>query len=98
MLAAIVIWILAPRLAPDQRLKQRFIARIAKWTLGFAAVGLLLLLCRWQIVPFFSKRIWVVLWGASIIGGIVYAWRYWRYVYPERLVAWQEAERKRRYL
>ena len=47
---AIVAWLLAPRLAPDNRLHQRLIVRLATWVLGFSAVGLLLLLFRWQIV------------------------------------------------
>ena len=98
LVVSVAVWILAPRLAAEERPKQRMIARIAKWSLGFAVVGLLLLLFRWQLVPFLSKRLWFVLWGAGAIAGIAYAANYWRTVYPERRVAWQEAERKRRYL
>lgn len=95
---AIVAWLLAPRLAPDNRLHQRLIARLAKWVLGFSAVGLLLLLFRWQIVPFFSKRLWLFLWFAAIFGGVGYVVHYWRRVYPERRAAWEDSERVRRYL
>ena len=95
---SVAVWILAPRLAPDERPKQRIIATMARWSLGFAAAGLLLLLFRWQIVPFLSKRLWFIMWGASIIAGIAYAVNYWKTVYPLRRVAWREAERKRRYL
>jgi hypothetical protein len=98
MVVAIAVWILAPRLAPEQRLLQRLIARVAKWTLAFAVIGLLLLLCRWQVVPFFSKRLWFAIWGASIVGAAIYLGYYWRRVYPLRVAAWEEAERRRRYM
>lgn len=95
---AIAAWLLAPRLAPENRLHQRLIVRLAKWVLGFSAVGLLLLLFRWQVVPFFSKRLWLFLWFAALFGGIGYAVHYWRRVYPERRAAWEDSERVRRYL
>jgi hypothetical protein len=95
---AIVAWLLASRLAPENRLHQRRIARLAKWTLALAAIGLLLLLFRWQIVPFFSKRLWLILWFASVFGGIGYIVYYWRAIYPERRAAWEDSERRRRYL
>jgi hypothetical protein len=94
----IVAWIVAPRLAPENRVVQRFIVRVAKWTIGLAALGLLLLLFRWQIVPFFSKRLWLDLWVIAVVAGIGYAIYWWRKVYPLRMVAWEDAERKRRYL
>ena len=95
---AIVAWLLAPRLAPENRLHQRLIVRLTKWVLGFSAVGLLLLLFRWQVVPFFSKRLWLFLWFAALFGGIGYVVHYWRRVYPEQRAAWEDSERVRRYL
>ena len=95
---AIVAWLLAPRLASENRLHQRLIVRLAKWVLGFSAVGLLLLLFRWQIVPFFSKRLWLFLWFAALFGGLGYVAYYWRRVYPGRRAAWEDSERVRRYL
>jgi hypothetical protein len=95
---AIVAWLLAPRLAPEHRLHQRLIARLGKWVLGFCAVGLLLLLFRWQMVPFFSKRLWLFLWFVGAFGGASYVVYYWRRLYPSRLAAWQDSERVRRYL
>ena len=96
--AAIVAWLLAPRLASGNRLHQRLIVRLAKWVLGFSAVGLLLLLFRWQIVPFFSKRLWLFLWFVAAFGGVGYVVHYWRRVYPEQRAAWEDSERVRRYL
>jgi hypothetical protein len=77
---------------------QRLIARAAKWTLGLASTGLLLLLFRWQLVPFLSKRLWLYLWCLAIIGVIAYAVQYWRRSYPRDLADWEDAERRRRYL
>jgi hypothetical protein len=95
---AIVAWILAPWLAPENRLHRRLIVRLATWVLGFSAVGLLLLLFRWQVVPFFSKRIWLFLWFVAAFGGVGYVVQYWRRVYPVRRAAWEDSERVRRYL
>jgi uncharacterized membrane protein len=95
---AIVAWLLGPRLAPENRLHQRLIVRLAKWVLGSSAVGLLLLLFRWQIVPFFSKRLWLFLWFAAVCGGLSYVVYYWRRIYPGQRAAWEDSERVRRYL
>lgn len=95
---AIVVWLLAHRLAPANSLHRRLIARIARWTLALAAIGLFLLLFRWQIVPFLSKRLWLFLWFAAVVGGISYGVYYWRRIYPLRRAAWEDSERRRRYL
>jgi hypothetical protein len=94
----IAVWILAPRLAPEVRPTARAIERFAKWTVALAAVGLLLLLFRWQIVPFFSKRLWMFLWMAAVVGGAAYVVYYARRVHPERILAWEDSHRRRRYL
>jgi hypothetical protein len=94
----IAAWILAPRLGLENRIVQRFVVRIAKWTVGLSAAGLLLLLFRWQIVPFFSKRLWLFVWVATVVGMAGYAGYWWRKVYPQRMMAWEESERIRRYL
>ncbi|MFN8634413.1 MAG: hypothetical protein U0893_11205 [Chloroflexota bacterium] len=95
---AAAAWILAPRLAPTNRIVQRLIVRLAKWVLALAAVGLLLLLLRWQLVPFFSKRLWLILWGVAVVALPVYAYYYWRTRYPRLMAAWLDAERRRRYM
>jgi len=98
MVLAVALWILAPRLAHEKRPLQRLLVRVAKWSLGFATAGLLLLLFRWQVVPFFSKRFWLIVWGGSIVGAAAYLVYYCRRVYPQRVTAWEESERRRRYL
>jgi hypothetical protein len=95
---AVMAWVLAPRLAPGHRLHQRLIARAAKWALALAAIGLLLLLLRWQLVPFFSKRLWMILWFAAVVASLAYAVSFRRRRYPELLAEWEASERRRRYL
>lgn len=96
--ASAAVWILAPRLANGHRFRRRLIARLAVVALVLAAVGLLLLLFRWQLVPFFSKRLWFYLWGVAVIATTAYAVYYRRCLYPKRLAAWEDRERRRRYL
>ena len=96
--ASVTVWLLAPRIAPDNRVFRRLVIRVAKWTLAMSALGLFLLLFRWQVVPFFSKRLWTVLWVLGALGGVAYLTYYWRRVYPLRVAAWADNERRRRYL
>jgi hypothetical protein len=96
--AGIVLWLLAPRIAPTHSLHRRMLVRAARWSVGLSTVGLFLLLFRWQMTPFLSKRLWLFVWIASIIGALVYAVRYRRTTYPLDLADWNDNERRRRYL
>ena len=98
LVAGIALWILAPRLTGEHYLNQRLIARLAKWIVGLAIVGLFLLLFRWQIVPFLSKRLWLILWFATLFGVAGYAGYFWKRLYPARLTAWAESERRKKYI
>jgi hypothetical protein len=95
---SVVVWILGPRIAPENRFHQRLILWLARWSFALSAIGLALLLFRWQMVPFLSKRLWLFLWFATVAGLIGYLVYYWRRVYPVRLAAWEDSERRRRYL
>jgi len=98
MVVAAFAWIAAPRLFADHRFRQRQVTRLAVTIFAFAAIGLLLLLFRWQAVPFFSKRLWLYLWWLAAICTVAYIAYYLKRVYPARLAAWHDAERRRRYL
>jgi hypothetical protein len=103
MLAAALVaggfaWIAAPRMFPEHRLRQRLVTRLAITVFVFAAAGLLLLLFRFYAVPFFSKRLWLYIWWAAAIGTAAYAVYFTRRIYPGRLAAWEDAERRRRYM
>jgi hypothetical protein len=97
-IAGVTFWLLAPNLAPRNSLHRRLIARAAKWTVGLATTGLFLLLFRWQLTPFLSKRLWLFLWILSVIGAVAYGERYRRTGYGADLAAWNDNERRRRYL
>ncbi|MGE3269149.1 MAG: hypothetical protein AB7P40_10400 [Chloroflexota bacterium] len=96
-IAGVTIWLLAPRLAPGHSLHRRLIVTAARWTVGLAVVGLLLLLFRWQLVPFLSKRLWLILWFVGIAALAGWAERYRRRTYPQRLAEWEATARRRRY-
>jgi len=98
LIAGAFAWIAAPRMFATHRFRQRLVTRLAITLFTFAAVGLLLLLFRWQAVPFLGKRIWVYLWWFAAIGTAIYVAYYLRKVYPGRLAAWEDAERRRRYM
>jgi hypothetical protein len=88
----------APRYFANHRFRQRQVTRLAVIVLFFAAVGLLLLLFRWEQVSFLSKRLWLYLWWLAAFGTAIYIYFYLKKVYPVRLAAWLDAERRRRYL
>jgi hypothetical protein len=98
LLVGAFAWIAAPRLFADHRLRQRVVTRLAIALFTFAAVGLLLLLFRWQGVPLLSWRIWLVVWWLAALGTAIYVWYYLKRIYPRRLTAWLDAERRRRYM
>ena len=98
LLVAAFAWIAAPRLFADHRFRQRQVTRLAVIVFSFAAAGLLILLFRWGQVPFLSKRLWLYIWWLAAIGTAVCIWYYLRRIYPRRLAAWLDAERRRRYL
>jgi hypothetical protein len=98
LVAGAFMWIAAPRLYADNRFRQRLVTRLAITVFVFSIVGLLLLLFRWQAVPFFSKRLWLYLWWAAAIGTAAYFAYYLKREYPQRLAAWEDAERRRRYM
>ena len=96
--AGVTLWLLAPHLAPAHSLHRRLLVRAAKWSMGLAAVGLFLLLFRWQLTPFLSKRLWLFAWIVATSGVVAYAVRYRRVTYPVDLADWHDSERRRRYL
>lgn len=98
LVAGVAVWLLAPRLAPHHSLHRRLIVRAAHWVVGFAVSGLFLLLFRWQQTPFLSKRLWLFVWLAALAAAIMLAQRYRTRTYPTALAAWNDDERRRRYL
>ena len=86
------------RLFGGHRFKQRRAARAASYAVALAAVGLVILLFRWQPVPLLSKPIWFFLWALAALGGLGYGLYYYRRVYPRRLFEYDENARRRRYI
>lgn len=80
------------------RFKQRQARGLANPAIGLCAAGLVILLFRWQLVPLLSNRIWLMLWWLAVLGGTGYVVWFYRRRYPARLAAYEQDERRRRYL
>jgi hypothetical protein len=98
MAGAVYVKIMASQMFDGNRFKQREAAKLANVVLGFGLVGLVILLFRWQPVPFLSKRIWFYLWWLSALATTGYFIHYYRTDYPGRLYNYSEEARRRRYL
>ena len=59
--------LVADPLLADRPAARQTVSRAATIVGLLAAVGLVLLLFRWQPVPFLSKRLWLYLWWAVVI-------------------------------
>lgn len=98
LVGAIYLRIASEQMFHGHRFKQRQVARGATASIWLCAAGLVVLLFRWQPVPFLSMRVWFYLWWLAAVALVAYAVYFYRRVYPERLSAYEDAERRRRYL
>ena len=64
--ASVFARLVADPLLADQPAARQAVSIAATVAGLLAAVGLVLLLFRWQPVPFFSKRIWLYLWWVCV--------------------------------
>lgn len=69
--AAVVARLVADPLLADRPAVHHSLSRVAAVAGILAAIGLVLLLFRWQPVPFLSKRVWLYLWwiGVAVAAG-----------------------------
>ncbi len=65
-IGATTAWSLADRIAANDARLGRAVRRWAAWSCGLASSGLLLVLFRWQMTPFFGRRIWFILWAITV--------------------------------
>ena len=71
--ASVIARLVADPLLADRPAARQAVARAAAVAGLLAAVGLVLLLFRWQPVPFFSKRIWLYLWWVAVAAALARA-------------------------
>ena len=98
VIGGIIVRLLASGMFDGHRLKQRLAMRMASCISWIAAIGLVILLLRWQPVPLLSKPIWWYLWVLTAVGLVGYAGYYYRRRYPQRRLAYEESARRKRYL
>lgn len=94
---SVYVWLAVGTMFDGHRLKQRLTRRLAVTAAWLCAVGLVILLFRWQPMPLLSKRIWFYAWAATALGLCVYAAYFARRRYPTLLASYEDGERKRRY-
>jgi hypothetical protein len=66
-IGAATAWALADRIAATDAQIGLAVRRRAAWGCGLASSGLLLILFRWQMTPFFGRRIWFILWVITVV-------------------------------
>lgn len=98
LVASVYVRIMADQMFDGKRYQQRQAARMAGVALFVCVAGLVVLLFRWQPVPFLSKRIWLYLWLMAAVAAMAYGLYFYRRVYPVRLREYLEEDRRRRYL
>jgi hypothetical protein len=98
MVAALYVRLMAHGMFGGHRFKQRQAIRLAYLVVWLAAIGLIVLLFRWQPVPLLSKRVWLLLWWLAVLASAGYGVYFYRRLYPGRLAAFENNERRRRYL
>ena len=70
---AVFASLVADPLLAERPAARHAIGRAATVAGLLAAVGLVVLLFRWQPVPFFSKRIWLYLWWLGVAAALGWA-------------------------
>ena len=71
---AVFAHLVADPLLADRPAARRALFRAATVVGFLAAVGLVLLLFRWQPVPFLSKRLWLYLWWVGVVVSVARAY------------------------
>ena len=98
MIVGIVLAMGGNRLSKGQRLHRRLMELYGQWLAWTGGLGVVIIALRYADVQLFSKRLWTaldIMVVLAIIGHFVW-YRIRRY--PDELAAYNEEERRRRYL
>ena len=98
LVGSIVVYFLAPRLVRGHRLRAKVLRQFVAWLGGVSALGVFWVVCRSVGLPLFARPLW--LWFTLIALGAVigyYAY-FFRKTYPRQISAYEEEQRRRRYL
>lgn len=98
VVGGLVLYSLAPRLFHGHALRVRLTRQLVIWLAVLGGLGLLWMGARALALPLFAKPLWLWLTLLTLAGVIGYAGYYWRRRYPQELSAWEERERRRRWM
>ncbi|MCC6176548.1 MAG: hypothetical protein IT305_14670 [Chloroflexi bacterium] len=97
LVGAVFIYLIAPHRFRGHNYHRRLVQRGAAICGWLSAIGLLLLLFRWLMVPILDRRLWTYLWVLSVLGCAVYGAYFVRSVYPFRRAGYEDRRRLRQY-
>ena len=96
--AGIYVYINKKRLFGEHRLKARLANQIATLGIVLGFVGLVLVVCRYLLVPYLSARFLVYVVLIALVVAIVYYVYFLLHIYPSRLAVYEAEAIRRRYL
>ena len=98
LVGGLLVYALAPRLVKRHRVRAELLRRLATALAIVGGVGLFWIAARGLGAPLFARPLW--LWFTIIAFFVVvgYAVYYWRQRYPVEMRAWEERERRRRWM
>lgn len=94
----LVMAIGAQRLGQGNRLHQQLLGRYGAWGGWLGGVGMIVIGLRYTNVPLFSKRLWTALNVLAVLAVATHVVWYRIRRYPAEIAAYQEEERRRRFL
>ena len=95
---SLYVYLLAIRRFEQHRLHWRLVRRFAILVGCFSGLGLASTAFALLAVPFLSKRLWLVLAALGLLGTAAYGGYYFRWRYPAARLAFEERERRQRYM
>jgi hypothetical protein len=98
LIGSLLAYLLAPRLLHRHRLHTELLRRLTGALALVSGLGLFWILARVVGMPLFARPLWLWFTLLALVATIVYAGYYWIKRYPDRRRAYEEAERKRRWL
>ncbi len=97
LIAAVALYVVAPRLVNGHRLRTQFVRRLATALGCVGAAGGFWGLARALGWPLLAKPLWLWLTLLALAAVVGYASYFWRTRYAAELSAWDERERRRRW-
>ncbi len=93
-----IVWLFFVRKEQQEPLLRAIRRRIVLWLFVTGLVGLFLVFFRWQGIPYFAGRIWLLLWLIISAGWLALIGSYLLKKFPKERSLYQERLLRERYL